>query len=120
MIGLIYIGVGWMQDLIIELRGLQNKLNISVKELKSTGVKKAKAEAEYRVKLVEKILLERDRVMAVTIINDVCRGDREIARLKLERDINEVLYDSCRESIYATKLEMNIIRDLIKGERLEE
>lgn len=106
-----------MQDLIIEVKRLQDKLNLAIKELKARGIKKSNAEADYRIALAEKILTERDKGMAVTIINDVCRGDREIARLKLERDISETLYDSCREAIYATKLEMNIIRDFMKSER---
>lgn len=106
-----------MQDLNMEMKGLRDKLNLAIKELKARGIKKSKAEADYRVGLAEKILKERDKGIAVTIINDICRGDKLIAKLKLERDISEVLYDSCREAIYATKLEMNIIRDFMKSER---
>lgn len=106
-----------IQDLIIEIQRLREKLNIAIKELKTRGINKAKTEAEYRKALAEKILLERDRGIPVSIINDICRGDEKIARLKLERDIAEVLYESCREAIYATKLEINIIRDLMKAER---
>ncbi len=109
-----------MQDLMIQMNTLKNKLNLAIKELKTRGISKAKAEAEYRTALAEKILIERDKGTPVTIINDVCRGDREIAKLKMERDIAETLYETCLQAIYATKLEMNIINDMMMAERKGE
>lgn len=109
-----------MQDLVMQMRVLQDKLNLAQRELKKRGISKAKAEAEYRTALAEKILIERDKGTPVTIINDVCRGDREIAKLKMERDIAETLYESCLQAIYATKLEMNIINDMMMAERKGE
>ena len=109
-----------MQDLMMQMSRLQNKLNLAIRELKKRGISKAKAEAEYRTALAEKILIERDKGTPVTIINDVCRGDREIAKLKMERDIAETLYESCLQAIYATKLEMNIINDMMMAERKGE
>ena len=109
-----------MQDLMMQMSRLQNKLNLAIRELKKRGISKAKAEAEYRTALAEKILIERDKGTPVTIINDVCRGDREIAKLKMERDIAETLYESCLQAIYATKLEMNIVNDMMMAERKGE
>ena len=109
-----------MQDLAIQINRLQSKLNLAIRELKTRGINKAKAEAGYRTALAEKILIERDSGMPVTIINDVCRGDRGIAKLKMERDIAEVLYETCLQAIYATKLEMNIINDMMMAERKGE
>ena len=109
-----------MQDLMIQINRLQSKLNLAIKELKARGINKAKAEAGYRTALAEKILIERDEGTPVTIINDICRGDREIAKLKMERDIAETLYETCLEAIRATKLEMNIIRDFMDAERKGE
>ena len=104
----------------MQINRLQSKLNLAIRELKTRGINKAKAEAEYRTALAEKILIERDKGTPVTIINDVCRGDREIAKLKMERDIAETLYESCLQAIYATKLEMNIINDMMMAERKGE
>lgn len=106
-----------MQDLVVEIKRLQEKLNIAIKELNTRGINKAQAEARYRQALAEKILEERDKGTPVTIINDVCRGDKRIAKLKLDRDIAEILYDTCMQAIYATKLEINIVSDFIKWER---
>lgn len=104
----------------MQMRTLQKKLNLAQSELKKRGINKAKAEAEYRTALAEKILIERDEGMPVTIINDVCRGDKRIAKLKMERDIAETLYETCLQAIYATKLEMNIINDMMMAERKGE
>ena len=109
-----------MQDLVMQMRILQDKLNLAQRELKKRGISKAKAEADYRTALAEKILIERDEGTPVTIINDICRGDREIAKLKMERDIAETLYETCLQAIYATKLEMNIINDMMMAERKGE
>ena len=106
-----------MQDLVVQMTSLQNKLSTAIKELRKRGIRKAKAEAEYRTALAEKMLLERDKGMPVTIIGDICRGDNRIAELKMKRDITETLYESCKQAIYATKLEMNIITDFMKSER---
>ena len=106
-----------MQDLTMQMTGLQNRLRTAIKELRQRGIKKAEAEAKYRTALAGKMLQERDKGMPVTIINDICRGDEEIAKLKMERDIAETLYESCIQAIYATKLEMNIVMDFMKAER---
>ena len=109
-----------MQDLMIQMNTLKNKLNLAIKELKTRGINKAKAEADYRTALAETILVERDKGIQVTIINDVCRGDKRIAKLKMERDIAETLYETCLQAIYATKLEMNVLMDLMSAERKGE
>jgi len=109
-----------MQDLVIQMNTLKNKLNLAIKELKNRGINKAKTEAEYRKALAEKMLVERDKGMPVTIINDICRGDRNIAKLKMERDIAETLYETCLQAIYATKLEMNMVMDFMEAERRGE
>src|SRR5699024_12645468 len=98
-----------MQDLMIQMNTLKNKLNLAIKELKTRGINKAKAEADYRTALAEKILVERDKGIQVTIINDVCRGDKRIAKLKMERDMAETLYDTCLQAIYVTNIKKNII-----------
>lgn len=105
---------------MVQINRLQDKLNLAIKELKDRGKAKAKAEAEYRTGLAEKILVERDKGIPVTIINDICRGDKKIAKLKMERDIAETLYETCLQAIYATKLEMNIVMNFMEAERKGE
>ena len=106
-----------MIDLINKATKLQDKLNFAIKELRQRGIDKARTEADYRIALARKMLLERNAGMPVTIIGDICRGDEKIAELKMKRDIAETLYDTCMQAIYATKLEINIVMDYMKSER---
>ena len=75
-----------MQDLYNEIQKLRNELNLAIEFAKKRGQDLAKAERDYRVALSQKILIERDNKVPVTIISDICRGDKEIADLKLNRD----------------------------------
>lgn len=104
-----------MQDLINELNHHRQSLNYAIKELGVRGQAKAKAERDYRVALAKKMLELREKGTAVTIISDLCRGDEEIARLKMERDIAESLYESNMQAIYNYKLNIDIIQNQINA-----
>ena len=109
-----------MQDLIIEIQELRKELNTAIELLKRRGREKAEKERNYRVALAKKILLLRDEKIPVTIINDLARGDEEIAKLKLERDIAETLYESALQKIYAIKIELGIVQNQMEAERKGE
>lgn len=49
-------------------------------------------------------------------MSDVCRGDREIARLRLERDIADVVYKSAMEAINCYKLQIKVLENQIDRE----
>jgi hypothetical protein len=85
--------------------------------MKKRGQAKAKAESLYRVELATQILKEREIGTPVTIINDICRGHKKIAKLKMERDIADILYDTCLQKIYQTKMEISIIENQMNAER---
>ena len=104
-----------MQDLINELNLHRGNLNLAIKELKTRGQAKAKAERDYRVALAGTILELRAEGNPVTIINDLARGNKEIAELKMKRDIAESLYDSCYQAIYNYKLNIDIIQNQINA-----
>lgn len=109
-----------MQDLIIEIQELRKELNTAIEVLKQIGQKKADKERNYRVALAKKILLLRDEKIPVTIINDLARGDEEIAKLKFERDVAETLYETALQKIYAIKIELGIVQNQIEAERKGE
>lgn len=104
------------QDLFLELRDKQDLLDKALGEFGRRGRNYANAEQKYRVALAQKILVERDKGMPVTIINDVCRGDGEIAKLKFERDVAEVSYRAAEEAIQAYKLSIRMIDAQIERE----
>lgn len=109
-----------MQDLIIEIQELRKELNSAIELLKRRGREKAEKERNYRVALAKKILLLRDEKIPVTIINDLARGDEEIAKLKFERDVAETLYETALQKIYAIKIELGIVQNQMEAERKGE
>ncbi len=60
--------------------------------------------------------LERDKGTPTTIIESVCRGDEEIAKLRMNRDIADTMWRTAMEMIQAVKLEMRIVQDAIERE----
>jgi hypothetical protein len=106
-----------MQDLQMELKQLRNKLDTAITELKKRGQHKAQAEHDYRVALAKEMTIQRTDGMPVTILSDICRGKEEIAKLKMERDIAESLYESCLQAIYSCKINIELVQKQIDAER---
>lgn len=79
-------------------------------QLKTLGLKKAESERLYRIALAKKIFnLKMDKVQ-VSLIRDLSRGDQEISRLRLERDIANNDYYVCKSSMENIKVEIEILR----------
>lgn len=109
-----------MQILITEIERLRRELNDTITSLQKAGYEKAKTEYAYRVALAKEILIQRDRGLPVTIINDICRGNEEIAKLKFNRDVAETNYDATLEKLRATKIELGIVERQIEAIRRGE
>ena len=103
-------------ELINELGAKSALLDKAIGQLGARGRARAQAEHDYKVALSKKILLERDKGTPVTIISDICRGDREIAMLRFERDVAEVSYDAAKEAINGYKLQIRILDAQIQRE----
>lgn len=104
------------QDLMMELWDKQRTVEMALGELGKRGRKRAAAEQEYRVAYAQKILTERDKGTPVTIISDVCKGDKELARLRFERDVAETMYDAALEAIQVYKLGIRVLQEQINRE----
>jgi hypothetical protein len=101
------------------MQELSNKVSLldsALQQLGNRGRLYADAEQKYRVALAQKILIERDKGTPVTIISDVCRGDREIARLKFDRDCAEITYKAAMEACNVYKLQIKILENQIERE----
>jgi hypothetical protein len=103
-------------DLIQEIGAKSSLLDSAIKQLGIRGKAYAQAEHDYRVAMRKKILEERAKGTPVTIISDLCRGDPEVARLRLERDIALTVYESAKEAIAGYKLQIRIIDSQIERE----
>lgn len=102
--------------MILELGAKTALLDKAVTQLGIRGRNYAQAEHDYKVALSKRILEHRAEGMPVTIISDVCRGEPEIARLRLERDIAEVVYKSALEAINSYKLQIRILDAQVERE----
>lgn len=105
-----------MVDLINEISAKTAMLDKAVTQLGIRGRTFAQAEHDYRVALSKRILEHRAEGMPVTIISDVCRGEPEIAKLRLERDIAETVYKSALEAIQSYKLQIRILDAQVERE----
>lgn len=105
-----------MVDLINEISAKTALLDKAVTQFGVRGRTFAQAEHDYRVALSKRILEHRAEGMPVTIISDVCRGEPEIARLRLERDIAETVYKSALEAIQSYKLQIRILDAQVERE----
>ena len=103
-------------DLINDLQHRLKMIDRAITTLANNGQRKAQAEMNYRMALAKKIITEREKGTPVTIIGDLCRGDPQVAALKFERDVAEVVYDSNIESINSWKLDARMMDAQISRE----
>lgn len=99
-----------------EIMTEQALLDRAVKELKPRGMKKAETEREYRMALSKRLTILRAEGQPVTHLLDIAKGEEEIAKLRMERDIAESLYDSAVEAINAQKLKIRILEGQLSRE----
>ena len=97
------------EDLIEEIGAKSAMLDAAVRQTGIRGRIRAQAEYDYRVAMRKKILEERANGTPVTIISDLCRGSPEIAKLRMERDIAQTMYESAQEAIQVYKLQIRIL-----------
>lgn len=103
-------------DLLNELNQKLNQLDVSVKQLRTTGSAYAKAERDYKIKLREECLKLRDEGMAIGMIDKTAYGIPSIAELRFQRDCAETIYKANQESINSIKLQIRILESQIDRE----
>ena len=105
-----------MSDLYSELTIKTAELSTCVKKLRETGTEFAEKERAYQVKKAEKALRLRDEGMPVGLIELTIRGDKEVAKLRFDKQVAEVVYDANKEAVASTKLQMRLIENQIQRE----
>ena len=96
-------------DLITRIQNLIQEVSGYIKGLQNWGLKRADAEKEYQTVLAQEVLKERDKGTAIGIISLTCKGKKEVAEKRLERDIADVMYQVSQEKINVAKLEMRLL-----------
>jgi hypothetical protein len=97
-------------ELINEMLAKTNQMTGVITELKKRGRKMAETEADYRSALAQKILQLRAEGFPATIMSDVVRGDREVAKLRLVRDIAKTEYEVADEMLQVLKLQIRVLQ----------
>lgn len=88
-------------------------------QLKTLGLNKAQTEKEYRIKKAQEILILKLEKYPVTLIMELVKGNKEIAELRLQRDIAESAYFTCISAIDNLKTEIEINRSKLTWLRNE-
>lgn len=97
------------QNLIFELNSKLKAMDIAQKECVDYGKEKAQTEHDYRIALAEKILSLRADGLPATITQDIAKGDRAIANLRLKRDIAEAMYEASVSALQNYKLQTRVL-----------
>ena len=105
-----------MNDLYKELQTKTKQLDASVRLLRKNGTELAQKEHDYKVKVATRVFEMKDEGTPATLINLVIYGDREVAKLRLDRDIAEVVYNANQESINSLKLQLRLIESQLNRE----
>ena len=105
-----------MNDLYNELQTKTKQLDTSVKLLRTNGTDLAQKEHDYKVRVATKVFELKEEGTPATLINLVIYGDREVAKLRLDRDIAEVVYNANQESINSIKLQLRLIQSQLDKE----
>ena len=103
-------------ELFTERDNLSRELAASIDVMANNGCRYAKAEAEYKIELAKTALSLKEQGMAVTMINTVIHGTGGVPKLRMERDIAEVMYKTSQEKIQSVKLQLRIIEAQIERE----
>lgn len=105
---------------------IMNKLNDCVLalekgniELKTLGVKKAKTKMDYSIALRKEILRLKLEKYPVTLVGDLSRGQEQVAKLRLDKDIAESSYYTAISAIENLRIEIEILRSKLRWFREE-
>lgn len=103
-------------DLYNELQAKIKQLEVSVKELRTSGTNYAKAERDYKILLRQECLKLRDEGMAIGMIDKTCYGLPTVAEARFQRDVNKTIYEANIEAINSLKLQMRLLEAQISRE----
>lgn len=104
------------QELHEEMQDKQRLLDIALSQLGKRGRKKAEAEYNYRIALAKEQLTLRVDGYPATLVGDLARGNHDVAKLKMHRDIAEIDYVASLEAVNAYKLHIRMLGEQIDRE----
>lgn len=103
-------------DLYNELQQKIKELEISIRQLRTSGTNYAEAERNYKVLLRQEVLKLRDEGTAIGVIDKICYGIPSVADARFKRDVSETIYKANLEAINSIKLQMRLLENQIQRE----
>lgn len=94
-----------------EIEKYNNLLETAVTEMRKRSRDLAEKEYLYKTALSKRLVELRAEGQAVTHLSDIARGEKEIAKLRLDRDIAQGLYDSSKEAINMYKIRIRVLEN---------
>lgn len=105
-----------MNDLWPEIENRVRLLDTALREYSSRGRLAAEAERAYREALAKEELALKAEGHPATLIRDLARGSKEVARLAFERDCAESLYEAAGEAINIYKITIRVLENELARE----
>lgn len=102
--------------LTYELQSKTQQLEMSIKQLRTSGTEYAQAERDYKVLLRSECLKLRDDGMAIGMIDKTCYGIPSVAEARFKRDVAEAVYKANLEAINSIKLQLRLLENQIQRE----
>ena len=103
-------------DLMNELQQKIKELEISIKQLRTSGTNYAQAERDYKILLRQEVLKMRDEGQAIGVITLTCYGIPSVAEARFKRDVSEAVYKANLEAISTIKLQIRVLENQINRE----
>jgi hypothetical protein len=103
-----------LSEIIMEMRNTKTRLDGAIRELHKQAKAKADTERKYKIALRMEILKLKKDGYPATLINDLAKGNEEIAALRFDRDVAKGLYDSARESMQSLRVEASMLQTISK------
>lgn len=103
-------------DLMNELQQKIKELEISIKQLRTSGTNYAQAERDYKVLLRQEVLKLRGEGQAIGVITLTCYGIPSVAKARFKRDTAEAIYKANLEAINSIKLQLRLLESQIQRE----
>ena len=108
-----------LEVIINKLEYKVNELTLRNAKLKKLGVIKDRLEATYRCELRKELLRLSINGTKISIIDDISRGNANLAQLRLNRDLAKIRYYSMKSSIENIKFEIEVLRSMLTWLRIE-
>lgn len=103
-------------ELFTQRDSLSRELSEAINLMQNYGIKAAQAEADYKIELAKTALQLKTDGMTATLIGTVIHGTGKVPKLRMDRDIAEVMYKTAQEKINSTKIQLKLVEAQIERE----